>query len=146
VLPVCCRGSCTTTRLFLQAGHVAAPRVTCTVSCSLLSCGCECAPQPCAAAKVPTPDLLCSCVSVCTQEGDTIDVKGPFGKFSYEGQGSYTLNRYAGSTKVYYVQCDCASLPDQSTPYSCRHAAPCFLLCCAVLCQFGPMLTCMTDI
>lgn len=27
------------------------------------------------------------------QEGDTIDVKGPFGKFSYEGHGQYTLNR-----------------------------------------------------
>jgi ferredoxin-NADP reductase len=27
------------------------------------------------------------------QEGDTIDVKGPYGKFHYEGQGRYTLNR-----------------------------------------------------
>lgn len=40
-----------------------------------------------------------SCVVLCcaSQEGDTIDVKGPFGKFSYEGSGNYTLNRWVGS-------------------------------------------------
>lgn len=31
---------------------------------------------------------------VVVQEGDTIDIKGPFGKFTYEGHGGYTLNRY----------------------------------------------------
>jgi nitrate reductase (NAD(P)H) len=38
-------------------------------------------------------------VCCALQEGDTIDVKGPFGKFSYEGCGNYTLNRVQGKAK-----------------------------------------------
>ncbi|KAF8063693.1 hypothetical protein HT031_003548 [Scenedesmus sp. PABB004] len=30
------------------------------------------------------------------KEGDTIDVKGPYGKFHYQGRGTYTLNRAPG--------------------------------------------------
>ncbi|KAF6254264.1 cytochrome b5-like heme/steroid binding domain-containing protein [Scenedesmus sp. NREL 46B-D3] len=33
------------------------------------------------------------------KEGDVIDVKGPYGKFHYEGQGHYTLNRVPGQAR-----------------------------------------------
>lgn len=44
------------------------------------------------------------CMVVCfVQEGDTIDVKGPFGKFTYEGHGNYTLNRCENKSNTIIV-------------------------------------------
>jgi hypothetical protein len=34
------------------------------------------------------------------QVGDTIDAKGPMGKFQYEGRGAYQLNRQPGKVRA----------------------------------------------
>lgn len=38
--------------------------------------------------------LISICFALVLQEGDKIDVKGPYGKFTYEGLGQYNLNRW----------------------------------------------------
>jgi hypothetical protein len=69
--------------------------------CRSISYGC--CPAISAVCRVVFSRLLLTrrvVAAVCIQVGDTIDAKGPMGKFQYEGRGAYQLNRQPGKVRA----------------------------------------------